>query len=99
MPVNRKPMHPYPVNTNAEPEKYLSSIFFDVEVNQTVLKAEVRPLQKDRGYYTINLDKVFLGHIHKVGNIWMDFLGSDLEVYQLVGKKIEEHVQNMAGEE
>ena len=97
MPGNRKPMHPYPVNTNSEPEKYLSSIFFDVEVNQTVLKAEVRPLQKDRGYYTVNLDKVFLGHIHKVGNSWMDFLGSDLEVYQLVGKKIEEHLQNNAG--
>ncbi|HEV8506062.1 MAG TPA: hypothetical protein VGQ53_11700 [Chitinophagaceae bacterium] len=99
MPSNRKPIHPYPVNTVSEPEKYLSSIFFDVEVNPTVLKAEVRPLQKDRGYYTVNLDKVFLGHIHKVGNIWKDFLGSDLEVYQLVGKKIEEHLRNKAGEE
>ncbi len=91
MATTRKTYHPYPTH-QSEPEKYLPSFFLEISIDRQILKAEVRPLQKDKGYYTIVLDGVFVGHIHKIGNEWLDFLGVNTEVYQLVGNGIEAHV-------
>jgi hypothetical protein len=93
MPTNRKPIHPYP-SKQPELEKYLPSFFLEISVQSKVLKAEVRPLNKDKGYYTINLDGVFLGHIHKSGLFWTDFLGKTNEIYQMIGEGIETYLKS-----
>ena len=92
MTTTRKTYHPYPTH-QSEPEKYLPSFFFEVPIDRQILKAEVRPLQKDKGYFTISLDGIFVGHIHKFGEEWLDFLGVNTEVYQRVGELIEEHLK------
>jgi hypothetical protein len=92
MPSNRKQIHPYPA-VNPEPEKYLPSFFLDISFQTKIFKAEVRPLTKDKGYYTINLDGVFAGHIHKSGLFWTDFLGKTNEIYQMIGEGIEAHLK------
>jgi hypothetical protein len=92
MNTSRKTYHKYPTHTS-EPEKYLPSFFLEVSIDRQILKAEVRPLQKDKGYFTIILDGIFVGHIHKLGEEWLDFLGVNTEVYQLVGNLIEEHLK------
>jgi hypothetical protein len=88
MPASRKPIHKYPT-VNPEPEKYLPSFFLDITVENKVFKAEIRPLTRDKGYYTINLDGIFMGHIHKSGLVWTDFLGNTNQIYQMVGEGIE----------
>ena len=81
--------HKYPVSYEPnETDKYLPSLFFDVEIDKQIIKAEARPLRKDKGYYTVNLNKVFLAHIHLMGNQWKDFLGNTNEIYQAVGNQI-----------
>jgi len=93
MPTNRKPIHQYPVQ-NPEPEKYLPSFFLDISVESKIFKAEVRPLSKDKGYYTIILDGIFMGHIHQSGLFWTDFLGKTNEIYQMIGEGIEGHLKD-----
>ena len=92
MPINKPGYHKYPVK-NQEPEKYLPSFFLDILIDSQMLKAEVRPLQKDKGYFTITLNGIFIGHIHKIGEKWLDFLGANREVYQCIGNMIEEHTK------
>ncbi|HEX3079917.1 MAG TPA: hypothetical protein VHQ04_05620 [Puia sp.] len=91
MPASRKPIHKYPT-VNPEPEKYLPSFFLDISVETKIFRAEVRPLSKDKGYYTINLDGIFMGHIHKSGLVWTDFLGNTNELYQMIGESIEAYL-------
>ena len=86
-----KSYHKYPANTPQEQEKYLPSIFREVDMDKQRLKIEIRPLRKDIGYFTITINSVFLGHIHKVGEKWVDFIGSTNDIYFVVGKLIEEH--------
>ncbi len=81
--------HKYPTNEFNEPEKYLPSFFVEISFDNQILKAEIRPLRKDVGYYTVNLNNVFLAHIHKVGSVWSDFLGGSNELYQVIGSEIE----------
>jgi hypothetical protein len=81
--------HKYPTNEFNEPEKYLPSFFLDVPFDNQIVKAEIRPLRKDVGYYTVNLNNIFLAHIHSVGGNWVDFLGKTTEVYQTIGMLIE----------
>jgi hypothetical protein len=83
----------YPSYQSEEPEKYLPSFFLDVSIDNQVVKAEIRPLRKDIGYYTVNLNNVFLAHIRKSGGQWVDFLGGTNDVYQAVGKAIEGHIK------
>jgi len=90
MPANRKPIHNYPIQ-QSEPEKYVPSFFLDVPTEGKILRAEVRPLPKDKGYYTISLEGIFLGHIHKSGFFWTDFIGKTNEIYQMIGEAIEAH--------
>ena len=92
MPVNRHPIHKYP-SVNPEPEKYLPSFFLDISVQTKIFRAEVRPLTKDKGYYTINLDGTFMGHIHKSESVWADFLGNTNEIYQMIGEAIDAHLK------
>lgn len=92
MPTNRKQIHPYPSN-NPEPEKYLPSFFLEVSVESKDCRVEVRPLNRDKGYYTITLDGIFLGHIHKSGLFWTDFLGKTNEKYQVIGESIEGYLR------
>jgi hypothetical protein len=79
----------YPTDRPQEPEKYLPSFFIDVPIDNQIIKAEIRPLRKDVGYYTVNLNNVFLAHIRLLGKQWVDFLGATNDVYQAVGKAIE----------
>jgi len=65
----------------------------DVPIENKVLKAEIRPHTKDKGYYTITLDGIFIGHIHKSGMFWTDFLGKTNELYQMVGECIEVYLR------
>ncbi len=82
--------HKYPTNEFNESEKYLPSFFMDVPFDNQIVKAEIRPLKKDKGYYTVILNNVFLAHIHYMGGEWVDFLGKTHELYRAVGKMIEE---------
>jgi hypothetical protein len=92
MPANRKPIHKYPVDISQEPDKYLPSLFLDVQIDNQFVKTEIRPLRKDIGYYTVNFNNIFLAHIHKTGEKWVDFLGSTNEVYEAVGRAIEKNL-------
>ena len=83
--------HKYPMSEPPEQDKYLPSIFKEVEIDNQLLKVEIRPLRKDIGYFTITINSIFLGHIHKVGEKWVDFVGSSHEIYMAVGKVIDEH--------
>ena len=89
MPAHNTGGHKYPAYEPNESDKYLPSLFFDVEIDRQMVKVEARPLRKDIGYYTINLNHVFLAYIHKMGDVWKDFLGATNEVYQAVGQGIE----------
>jgi hypothetical protein len=89
-----KSFHKYPSASPSEEDKYLPSIFREVEMNSQLLKIEIRPLRKDIGYFTISINSVFLGHIHKVGAKWVDFIGSTNDIYLVVGKLIEEHMES-----
>ena len=84
--------HKYPMTEPSEQDKYLPSIFKEVEIDKQLLKVEIRPLRKDIGYFTITINSVFLGHIHKLGEKWVDFIGSTNEIYTAVGKVIDEHL-------
>jgi hypothetical protein len=88
--TNLRSGHKYPSNDFNEPEKYLPSFFLDVPFDNQLVRAEVRPLRKDVGYYTINLNNVFLAHIHLLGGNWLDFLGKTNDLYQTIGRLIEE---------
>jgi hypothetical protein len=92
MPVGKKPIHQYP-HQQPDPEKYLPSFFLDISVENKICRVEVRPLNRDKGYYTINLDGIFLGHIHKSGMFWTDFLGKTNETYQAIGEGIEAYLR------
>jgi hypothetical protein len=92
MPASRKPYHKYPVSQSPEPEKYLPSFFLEVPFDNLVLQAEIRPLRKDVGYFTVNINHVFMAHIHKMGETWKDFVGATSELYQVVGSLIDEHL-------
>jgi hypothetical protein len=83
----------YPTDQSQEPEKYLPSFFVDVPIDNQIVKAEIRPLRKDIGYYTVNLNNVFLAHIRLQGEQWVDFLGGSNDVYQAVCKAIEMHIK------
>jgi hypothetical protein len=91
--VNRKYGHGYPVQQSQEPEKYLPSFFLDVPFDNQIVKAEIRPLRKDIGYFTVNLNNVFLAHIHKIGDRWYDFIAQTNDLYMAVGKEIEAHLK------
>ena len=80
-----------PMTDPPEQDKYLPSIFKEVEIDKQMLKVEIQPLRKDIGYYTITINSLFLGHIHKTREIWVDFIGSTNEIYMAVGKVIDEH--------
>jgi hypothetical protein len=84
--------HRYPITEPQEQDKYLPSIFKEVEIDNQLLKVEIRPLRKDIGYFTITINSIFLGHIHKVEEKWVDFVGSTNEIYMAVGKVIDEHL-------
>ena len=86
--------HKYPMSEPSEQDKYLPSIFKEVEIDKQLLKVEIRPLRRDIGFFTITINSIFLGHIHKIGENWVDFIGSTNEVYTAVGKAIEEHYTN-----
>jgi hypothetical protein len=58
-----------------------------------MVKAEIRPLRKDVGHYTVNLNNLFLAHIRLSGDQWVDFLGKTNEVYQAVGDAIVKHLR------
>jgi hypothetical protein len=88
--TNLRQGHKYPSNDFNDSEKYLPSFFLDVPLDGQIIKAEIRPLKKDKGYYTVSLNNVFLAHIHLMGGDWVDFLGSTNVTYQTVGKLIEE---------
>jgi hypothetical protein len=92
--VNRKYGHGYPVNNQfgREEDKYLPSFFLDVLFDFQIVKTEIRPLKKDPGYYTVNMNNIFLAHIRKFGEKWIDFLGTSNEVYEAVGHEIEKHL-------
>jgi hypothetical protein len=90
-PQNKPPYHKYPAAEPPVEEKYLPSFFAEVSFDKQNFKAEIRPLKKDVGYYTVSLDKIFIGHIHKSGEKWVDFIGGDTEIYQIIGERIEEH--------
>jgi hypothetical protein len=92
--IPNKSGHKYPMNDAQEQDKYLPSVFREVEIDKQLVKVEIRPLRKDIGYFTISVNSVFVGHIHKVGEKWVDFIGSTNEVYLAVGKVIEEHLGN-----
>lgn len=81
-----------PSDISQEPDKYLPSFFVEVPFDNQIVRTEIKPLKKDKGYYTVNLNNIFLAHIHQVGDVWCDFLGSTNEIYQAVGKKIEEKI-------
>lgn len=83
----------YPAEEPMEENKYLPSFFLVVEIDKQIIHAEIRPLRRDTGYFTIILNSIFLGHIHKAGIFWVDFLGQNMELYQKVGKLIEEHLE------
>ena len=91
MSAYRKPIHQYPADI-PEPEKYLPSFFLDISLETKIFRAEVRPLTKDKGYYTVNLDGIFMGHIHKSGEVWTDFLGKTNQVYQMIGERIDAYL-------
>jgi hypothetical protein len=93
MSQSRKPIHEYPKYIPFESDKYLPSIVFDIRFENQTLKANVRPLVKDKGYYSVSIESIFLGHIHRNGDVWMDFIGTSNELYQVIGKSIEEHVK------
>ena len=82
--------HKYPSNDFQETEKYLPSFFLDVQFDNQILKAEIRPLKKDKGYFTVIINNIFLAHIHSLQGDWVDFLGKSHELYKIVGKMIEE---------
>jgi hypothetical protein len=88
--TNLKYGHKYPSHDFNEPEKYLPSFFLKVPFDNQIVKAEIRPLKKDKGYFTVILNNVFLAHIHSVQGEWLDFLGKTHEIYKIVGKMIEE---------
>jgi len=91
MPTDRKPIHKYPGVEPKEEDKYLPGFFVEVSFDKQIFKAEIRPFRKDVGYYTVLLDDIFIGHIHKSVEKWIDFIGSCTEIYQAIGEKIEEH--------
>ena len=93
MASSRKPFHKYPAG-ETEPEKYVPSFFLNVQFDKQTLEAEVRPLSKDKGYFTVSINHVFLAHIHKVNSEWLDFIGGKDELYQAVGAQIDEHFKN-----
>ena len=93
MPTNRKSFHEYPKN-NREPEIYVPSFFLEVPFDAQILQAEVRPLPKDKGYFTVSINHTFLAHIHKLGSEWIDFIGGRNEIYQAVGEKIDEYIKS-----
>ena len=93
MPESRKPIHRYPTFEPKEDDKYLPSFFFDVSFDKQVFKAEIRPLKKDRGYFTVSLDNIFISHIHKLGGQWKDVIGGSTQLYQVIGKLIEDHLK------
>ncbi len=88
--TNLKYGHKYPTYEFNDSEEYLPSFFLDVPFDNQNVKAEIRPLKKDVGYYTLILNNVFLAHIHCLGGEWVDFLGKTHELYGIVGKMIEE---------
>jgi hypothetical protein len=88
--TNLRSGHKYPSTAFNEPEKYLPSFFLEVPFDNLLVNAEVRPLRKDVGYYTVNLNNIFLAHIHLLGGEWVDFLGKTNELYHTIGKLIEE---------
>jgi hypothetical protein len=91
--THKKTFHEYPKN-NREPEIYVPSFFLEIPFDKQILKAEIRPLTKDKGYFTVSINHIFLAHIHKVGSEWTDFIGGKNEVYQAVGIKIDEYINN-----
>lgn len=82
--------HKYPTYEPSDSEKYLPSFFLDVPFDNQIVKAEIRPLVKDKGYYSVTINNIFIAHIHKMGENWEDFLGKTHELYKIVGKLIEE---------
>ncbi|HMC87864.1 MAG TPA: hypothetical protein VKI61_20220 [Chitinophagaceae bacterium] len=85
--------HNHSMTKLPEQDKYFPSIFKEVEIDKQLLKLEIQPLRKDIGYFTITINSIFLGHIHKVGERWVDFIGSTNEIYMAVGKVIDEHFE------
>ncbi|MDP9041603.1 MAG: hypothetical protein M3N30_06440 [Bacteroidota bacterium] len=75
-----------------KPPIYYPSFFLEFEYFGKLIKAEVKPMESDKGYYTINLNGNFFAHIHK-GENWTDAIGRTGEMFQIVGKLIEEHVK------
>ena len=82
--------HKYPRNNSKPKNIYLLFFFLDVQFDNQILKAEIRPLKKDKGYFTVIINNIFLAHIHSVQGDWVDFLGKSHELYRVVGKMIEE---------
>jgi hypothetical protein len=89
--TNRKPIRPYPYQVPMAKKKYLPSFFVDFEYYGEIKKAEIRPLESDKGYYTVILNGVFLAHIHKMAT-WTDAIGKTNEMFQVVGALIEDHL-------
>lgn len=94
MAISRKSYHEYP-KSYPQPEIYVPSFFLDVPFDNQIVHAEVRPIPKDRGYFTVTINHVFLAHIHKVGEEWYDFLGTRLSIYRAVGEQIDDYLKNL----
>lgn len=62
MPTNRKPIHQYPTIKGVE-ETEAASFEIEIPFDGQIVKGEVRPLPKDKGYFTVRIDKVFTAHI------------------------------------